>query len=50
MTKEEKLKMLLETKEFEFLKDIPTDTLWKLFFALKFIDDEQDTNTIKEHN
>lgn len=47
MTKEEKMKMVVETKEFEFLKDIPADTLWKLFFALKFIDDEQDIKTEK---
>lgn len=41
MTREEKLKMLLETGEFEFLKDIPSDTIWKLVFALGFIQNEE---------
>ena len=37
MTKEERLKQIMETEEFAFIKDIPTDKLWKLIFAINFI-------------
>ena len=34
---EEKIKMLTEQEEFAFIKDIPHEQLWKLAFALNFI-------------
>ena len=34
---EEKIKMLMEQEEFAFIKDIPHEQLWKLAFALNFI-------------
>lgn len=37
MTKEERLKQIMEIEEFAFLKEIPSDKLWKLMFALCFI-------------
>ena len=37
LSREERLKMLMETGEFEFLKGIPSDTIWKLVFMLEFI-------------
>lgn len=36
-SREERLKMLMETGEFDFMKDIPPDKIWKLVFMLKFI-------------
>ena len=38
---EERLKMLMETGEFDFLKDITPDKIWKLVFMLKFIGDTE---------
>lgn len=37
MTKEERLKQIMEMEEFAFLKEIPSDKLWKLMFALCYI-------------
>ncbi len=37
MTPEERLKILMETGEFDFLKNIPEDDLWKLIFALEYV-------------
>lgn len=35
---EEKIKMLIEQEEFAFIKEIPSDKLWKLIFFLELID------------
>ena len=40
MTREDRLKILLETKEFEFLKDIPQENIWKLIFTISFVEQE----------
>ena len=37
LSREERLKMLMETGEFKFLKGIPSATIWKLVFMLEFI-------------
>ena len=37
MPAEEKLKMLLDIGEYDFLKDIPQEKLWKLIFLMCFI-------------
>ena len=37
MTREERLKQIMEMEEFAFIKDIPSDKLWKLIFAINFI-------------
>lgn len=34
---EERLKMLMDTKEFEFIKNLPENELWKLLFAVMFV-------------
>lgn len=39
MTAEEKLKMLISTGEFDFIKEIPKDALWKLLFMAAFVSD-----------
>ena len=39
-TEKERLKMLMETHEFDFIKDIPEEELWKLIFAISFIKGE----------
>lgn len=39
LSREERLKMLMETGEFDFLKDISPDKIWKLVFMLNFIGD-----------
>lgn len=39
-TEQERLKMLMETHEFDFIKDIPEEDLWKLIFAISFIKGE----------
>lgn len=41
LSREERLKMLMETGEFDFLKDIPPDKIWKLVFMLEFIGDAE---------
>ena len=42
MTKEDRLKMIMEQEEFAFIKDIPQEQLWKLNFAISFINDESE--------
>ena len=37
MTPKERLKQIMEMEEFAFIKDIPSDKLWKLIFAINFI-------------
>ena len=37
MTKEERFKQLMESGKFEFLKDIPKDKVWELFFAASYV-------------
>lgn len=39
MTREEKLKLLLDTGEYDFIKYIPKENMWKLIFALTYIED-----------
>ena len=39
MTREEKLKLLLDTGEYDFIKNIPQKNMWKLIFALAYIED-----------
>lgn len=41
LSKEERLKILMKTGEFDFLKDISPDKIWKLFFMLEFIGDAE---------
>lgn len=41
LSKEERLKMLMETGEFDFLKDVPPNKIWKLVFMLEFICDAE---------
>lgn len=41
----EQIKMLMEQEEFAFIKDIPTEQLWKLIFAIKFIDESAEEYT-----
>lgn len=48
MTKEDRLKMIMEQKEFAFIKDIPQEQLWKLFFAISFISDESPTQPCED--
>lgn len=46
MTAEEKLKMLLDSGEYDYLKDIPQEKLWKLIFLICviFSDCKEDKN------
>ena len=37
LSKKEKIQIIMEQEEFAFLKNIPEEQLWKLFFALTFI-------------
>lgn len=37
MTKEERFKQLMESGWFEFLKNIPKDRVWELFFAASYV-------------
>ena len=37
MTREEKFKMLMDSGEFGFLKSIPENELWKVFFMATFV-------------
>ena len=46
MTREERLKMLMKTREFDFLKDIPPDKIWKLVFMLEFMGDTESEDCI----
>ena len=39
MTSEEKLKLLLDTGEYDFIKDISKENIWKLIFAVSYIED-----------
>jgi len=49
MTKEERLKQIMEMEEFAFLKEIPSDKLWKLMFALCYIMGNDDITETKLH-
>ncbi len=51
MTREEKLKLLLDIGEYDFIKYIPKENMWKLIFALAYIEDTipmSDIDGIKE--
>lgn len=37
MTREEKLKILIDSGEYDFLKNIPENELWKVFFMATFV-------------
>lgn len=53
MTREEKLKLLLDTGEYDFIKNIPKENMWKLIFALAYIEDTipmSDIDGIKADN
>lgn len=39
MTAEEKLKTLMDTGEFDFVKEISKENLWKLLFLAAFVSD-----------
>lgn len=39
MIREEKLKLLLDTGEYDFIRYIPKENMWKLIFALAYIED-----------
>lgn len=41
LSKKEKIQIIMEQEEFAFLKNIPEEQLWKLFFALSFILEEE---------
>lgn len=34
MTREEKLQLLLDTGEYDFIKNIPKENMWKLIFCI----------------
>ena len=46
MTREEKLKLLLDTGEYDFIKYISKENIWKLIFALAYIEDTIKTDVI----
>jgi hypothetical protein len=51
MTREEKLKLLLDIGEYDFIKYISKENMWKLIFALAYIEDTipmSDIDGIKE--
>ena len=37
MTREEKLKILIDSGEYDFIKNIPENELWKVFFMATFV-------------
>ena len=39
MTAEERLKTLMDTGEFDFVKEISKENLWKLLFLAAFVSD-----------
>ena len=39
MTREEKLQLLLDTGEYDFIKNISKENMWKLIFAHAYIGD-----------
>lgn len=43
-TFKEKIEMLLKTGEFDFLKDVTQDKLWKLVFSVLYIHAQEDNN------